>query len=121
MITFLTNLTIADNTGVVTAQCIKVLGGHKMRVAISGKPIVTALKKVRPRKRYKKGEVTKVLVLSTKNRLRRTSGFIVNSNKNTGLVLNEAFTPVANRVTGAVPHEVRAKYNRGYLLTKKNY
>ncbi|KCV67176.1 ribosomal protein L14 (mitochondrion) [Fonticula alba] len=121
MITFLTNLKIADNTGVLNVQCIKVLGGHKMRVAISGKPIVTALKKVRPRKKFKKGEVAKVLVLSTKNRFRRNSGFIINSNKNTGLILNDGFAPVANRVTGAVPHEVRAKYNRGYLLTRKNY
>lgn len=121
MITFLTKLRIVDNTGVLNAQCIKVLGGHRMRVAISGKPIVTTLKKVRPRRRFKKGEIAKVLVLSTRLRFRRNSGFIINSNRNTGFIINDGLAPIANRVSGAVPHEVRAKHNRGYLLTRKNY
>ncbi len=121
MISASTLLSVVDNTGVLLARCFKVLGGHKKQIANSGEPVIVAIKKTRPRRRFKKGEVAKVIILSTKVALRRKSGFIVKSNKNTAIMVNDNLSPIANRVSGAVPHEVRREHNRGFLLVKRNY
>ena len=62
---------VADNSGAKVAECIKVLGGSKRKVARVGDVIVVSIKELRSvggsrlRSRVKKGSVHKAIVLRT--------------------------------------------------------
>jgi large subunit ribosomal protein L14 len=45
-----TILKICDRTGVVSAQCIKVFGSSRKRIALIGDVILVAVKRINPKK-----------------------------------------------------------------------
>ena len=55
MIQVQTELQVADNTGAKKIECIKVLGGSKIRYASIGDTIVIAVKEAIPKGKVKKG------------------------------------------------------------------
>ena len=65
MIQMQTNLDVADNSGALRVQCIKVLGGSKRKYASVGDIIVVSVKEAIPRGRVKKGDVRKAVVVRT--------------------------------------------------------
>jgi len=58
MIQMQTLLTVADNSGAKTVQCIKVLGGSKRRYANIGDVIKVSVKEAIPRGKVKKATCT---------------------------------------------------------------
>ena len=71
MIQMQTNLDVADNSGARRVQCIKVLGGSKLRSAGVGDVIVVSVKEAIPRGRVKKGDVHRAVVVRTAKEVRR--------------------------------------------------
>ena len=67
MIQMQSHLFVADNSGAIKIQCIKVLGGSKRRFASIGDIIVVSVKDAIPRGKVKKGEVFKAVIVRTKN------------------------------------------------------
>ena len=71
---------VADNSGAKIAECIKVLGGSKRKVAHVGDTIVVSIKEVRSsgggrlRSRVVKGSVQRAVVLRTRKEHRRKDG-----------------------------------------------
>ena len=65
MIQMQSNLSVADNTGARSVQCIKVLGGSKRRYANIGDIIKSDRQRSRSRGRVKKGEVYSAVVVRT--------------------------------------------------------
>ena len=104
-----TMLTIADNSGARTAQCIRVLGGSMRRYARVGDIIVVAVKDALPESDVKKGDVAKAVVVRTKKEYRRPDGSHIRFDQNAAVLINEDKEPKASRIFGPVARELREK------------
>jgi len=101
-------LKVADNTGAVLVQCIKVLGGTRRRWAQLGDIIVVSVKKAEPRKIVKKKEVLRAVVVRQKNSYRRQDGSYLRFDDN-AVVIVDGKEPKGGRIFGPVPRELRDK------------
>jgi len=104
-----TILTIADNSGARTAQCIRVLGGSMRRYARVGDIIVVAVKDAIPESDVKKGDVAKAVVVRTKKEYKRPDGSHIRFDQNAAVLINEDKEPRASRIFGPVARELREK------------
>jgi large subunit ribosomal protein L14 len=111
-----TMLNIADNSGVKTAQCIKVLGrgssgkGKKTRPTASvGDVVCVAIKKHLPNCTLDDKKVHKCVIIRTKYPIRRPDGSYVRFDSNAAVMLDADSNPVGTRIFGAVARELREK------------
>lgn len=111
-----TMLDIADNSGVKTAQCIKVLGrgssgkGKKTRpTAGVGDIVCVAIKKHLPTCQLDKKKVHKCVIIRTKYAIRRADGSYVRFDSNAAVMIDADKNPVGTRIFGAVARELREK------------
>jgi large subunit ribosomal protein L14 len=109
MIQMQSTLKVADNSGAVVVQCIKVLGGSKKNIALLGEKIVVSIKKAHPRSKVKKGEVHMAVIVRTKTPVTRTDGGNVKFDSNAVVLINKQGEPIATRIFGPVTRELRAK------------
>jgi len=98
-------LQVADNSGALKAQCIKVLKNKKF--AKIGDEIVVTIKKAKPNTKIKKGEIHKAIVIRTKKELRRLDGTTIQFKNNEIILINPEKQPIGNRVFGPVTYELR--------------
>ena len=108
MIQHRTMLKVADNTGALLVQCIKVLGGTRRRWAQLGDIIVVSVKKAAPRKIAKKKDVLRAVVVRQKNTFRRKDGSYLRFDDNAVVIL-DGKEPKGGRIFGPVPRELREK------------
>lgn len=111
-----TILKVCDKTGVVLAQCIKVLGYAKKRVAFLGDTIVVAVKRINTRrfhkvklfkrKKFLKGTLHRALIVRTRVNFCRAKGIFIRFNENTVVLVNKRIVPISNRVYGPIPREL---------------
>lgn len=111
-----TMLQIADNSGVKTAQCIRVLGrssarhGKSTRVAASiGDVLVVAIKKTLPTCALDDKKVHKCVIVRTKAPVKRADGSYVRFDTNAAVMVDNDGNPIGTRIFGAVPRELREK------------
>ena len=105
-----TNLTVADNSGARLVQCIRVLGGSKMRTASIGDIIVVAVKDAIPGRRVKKGEVHKAVVVRTAKEIHRNDGSSIRFDNNAAVLINPLNKePLGTRIFGPVTRELRGR------------
>jgi large subunit ribosomal protein L14 len=111
-----TMLTVADNSGVKTAQCIKVLGrsggrqGKKTRPAAGvGDIICVALKKCLPSCPLDDKKVHKCVIIRTKSPVKRADGSYVRFDSNAVVMIDADGNPIGTRIFGAVARELREK------------
>ncbi len=111
-----TMLEIADNSGVKTAQCIRVLGkssarkGKYTRVTASvGDIICVAIKKHLPNCQLDKKKVYKCVIVRTKFPVRREDGSYVRFDSNAAVMIDNDRNPIGTRIFGAVARELREK------------
>ncbi len=110
MIQETTRLTIADNSGAKTAECIRVLGGTRRRYARVGDVIVAAVKSAIPNGNVKKSQVIKCVIVRTKKEIGRADGSHIRFSDNAAVVLQEdSQEPVGTRIFGPVARELREK------------
>ena len=109
-------LTVADNSGVKTAQCIKVLGrgssgkGKKTRpTATVGDVVCVAIKKHLPNCQLDDKKVHKCVIIRTKKPIRRADGSYVRFDSNAAVMIDADSNPVGTRIFGAVARELREK------------
>ena len=116
MIQMQTRLDVADNTGAKEVMCFKVLGGsasrYKRRVAGLGDIIIASVKKAIPGGDVKPGEVVKGVIVRVKKMTRRDDGSYVRFDRNALVLLDNDNNPRGTRIFGAVPRELRAKFNK---------
>lgn len=98
-------LQVADNSGALKAQCIKVLKNKNF--AKIGDEIVVAIKKAKPNTKIKKGEVHKGLIIRTNKELRRLDGTTLKFKNNEVILINAEKQPIGNRIFGPVTYELR--------------
>lgn len=102
-------LDVADNSGAIKVQCIKVPGGSKRKVAGAGDVIVVSVKEAKPRSKVKKGDVLKALIVRTKKEIHRADGSAIRFDTNAVVIVDKEGGPIGTRVFGPVPRELRAK------------
>jgi large subunit ribosomal protein L14 len=102
-------LKVADNSGAKVVRCFRILGGSKRRYAGVGDIIVTSVQSAEPRKTVKKKDVVRVLVIRTKNALRRKDGSYVRFDENAVILVDAKKEPVATRIFGPLPRELKEK------------
>ncbi|HOK65797.1 MAG TPA: 50S ribosomal protein L14 [Anaerohalosphaeraceae bacterium] len=111
-----TMLEIADNSGVKTAQCIRVLGkssarkGKYTRVTASiGDIVCVAIKKHLPSCQLDRKKVYKCVIIRTKYPVRRPDGSYVRFDSNAAVIIDNENNPIGTRIFGAVARELREK------------
>ena len=109
MIQIGTRVAVADNTGALEVECIKVLGGSKRRYATVGDIIVVSIKDAKPTASLKAGTVQKAVVVRVRSALQREDGSTIRFDQNAVVFLNAQKEPVATRIFGPVARELRAK------------
>lgn len=102
-------LKVADNSGAKVVRCFRVLGGTRRRYAQVGDIVVASVRSAEPRKSIKKKDVIKVVVVRQKNAIRRKDGSYVRFDENAVVVVDAKKEPVATRVFGPMPRELKAK------------
>ena len=102
-------LKVADNSGAKNVRCFRILGGTRRRYAGVGDIIVTSVQSAEPRKNVKKKDVVRVLVVRTKNAIRREDGSYVRFDENAVILIDAKKEPVATRVFGPLPRELKEK------------
>lgn len=102
-------LKVADNSGAKVVRCFRILGGTRRRYAGVGDIIVASVQSAEPRKAIKKKDVVKVLVVRTKSALRRKDGSYVRFDENAVVVVDAKKEPVATRIFGPMPRELKEK------------
>jgi len=110
-----TVLDIADNSGVKSALCIRVLGksgahGKFTRnVAGVGDIICVAIKKCLPTCQLDDKKVHKCVVIRTKSPVKRSDGSYVRFDSNAAVMIDADGNPIGTRIFGAVARELREK------------
>lgn len=100
---------VADNSGAKVVRCFRILGGTRHRYAGVGDVIVASVQSAEPRKPVKKKDVVKVLVVRTKNALRRKDGSYVRFDENAVVLIDAKKEPTATRIFGPLPRELKEK------------
>jgi len=109
MIQINSNLDVADNSGAKRVECIKVLGGSKIRTASVGDVIIVSIKEAIPRGKVKKGDVQRAVIVRTKKEVRRNDGSAIRFDSNAAVLINKDGEPIGTRIFGPVTRELRAK------------
>ena len=102
-------LDVADNSGARKVACIKVLGGSKRRYASVGDIVVVSVRECLPNTKIKKGQVTKAVIVRTRQGMRRQDGSLIRFDVNSAVLVDAPNPPVGPRISGPVARELRHK------------
>jgi len=109
MITMKSKLPVADNSGALIAECIKVLR-KKKNIGVVGDTIIVAIKKAYFKKKVKKHDVQRAVIVRTKKKvLRKNIGSSLSFNKNAVVIIDKKNNPLGNRIKGSMCKELREK------------
>lgn len=101
-------LKVADNSGAKVVRVFRVLGGTRRRYAAVGDIVVASVQTAEPRKQVKKKDIVKVMIVRTRNAIRRPDGSYIRFDDNAAVVLDGKKEPVGTRVFGPFPRDLKA-------------
>jgi large subunit ribosomal protein L14 len=102
-------LKVADNTGAREALLIRILGSGQKRYASVGDSIVVTVKDAIPSGNIKKGEISRAVVVRTKNKVRRKDGSYLLFDDNACVLINNSGEVKGTRILGPVSRELRER------------
>lgn len=102
-------LKVTDNSGAKIVRCFRVLGGTRRRYARIGDVVVASVQVAEPRKPIKKKDIVKTLVVRQRQPFRRSDGSYVRFDDNAVVVIDNKREPIATRVFGPLPRELKTK------------
>jgi len=122
MIRIRTLVKVCDNSGARYAKCLKILrttsAFGKKKTATVGDIILVSVKYCVPRKKVKKGFLSKALVVRTKSVVKRIPGFL-SLQENAVILLDKKLQPIGTRIFGPIAKDIRLKnYNKLSTLVK---
>lgn len=112
MISVGTVLKCSDNSGGLLVKCIKIY--KRKRKGCIGDKILAVIFTYNPKKKLKKGEMHKVIIIRTKFRSKFNNNYYKFSD-NAGIILNKKNLPIASRLFGCTIRLMRF-YNRKVFL-----
>lgn len=98
-----------DNSGAKKIYIIRLIRKNQKGYIKLGDFFKCSIKKTVPHKKVKKKEIKFAVLIRTKKEKRRKSGRFLRFSRNNGVVLNNNFKPLATRVFGPVPRELKNK------------
>ena len=108
-----TVLKVSDNSGAKTARCLKVLGGFKKKYAKLGDIIVISVQQLRNKSKktskVKKKEIYKALIIRTKTKYRKKTGYENFFKENAISLLNKQGNPIGTRIIGPMSRDLKKK------------
>jgi large subunit ribosomal protein L14 len=110
-----TMLDIADNSGVKSAMCIRVMGKNTAKGKFTrstgtvGDICAVAIKKSLPTCQLDDKKVHKCVIIRTKTPVRRGDGSYVRFDSNAAVMIDGDGNPIGTRIFGAVARELREK------------
>jgi large subunit ribosomal protein L14 len=111
-------LYVSDNTGIRIIKCIQVI---RKPIGLSGNMVMASVQSVRPRRKIKKGDITRALIVRTVRNQSRLVGCFIRANSNSVVLLkNKELLPYGNRMKTVAFLELR-KYGFAKLLTMTKY
>ena len=102
-------LKVADNSGAKNVRCFRILGGPRHRYANVGDLLIASVQSAEPRKGTKKKDIVRCVLVRSKNVIKRADGSYVRFDENAVVLLNAKNEPIATRVFGPMPRELKAK------------
>ena len=112
MISVGTILRCSDNSGGILIKCIKIY--KRKRKGFIGDKILVVISTYNPKKKLKKGEMHKVIIIRTKFKTKVNNSYYTFSD-NAGIILNKKNLPIASRLFGCSIRLMRL-YNRKVFL-----
>lgn len=113
-------LKVCDKTGVVLAQCVKVFGYAKRRIACIGDVILVSVQRINPKKfikvklfkkkKFFKGTLHRALAVRSKANFTRLPGILIRFNENAVVSVNKRTVPISNRVYGPILRELCTRW-----------
>lgn len=108
MVSVGTKLFVGDNSGALVVKCLKILGNASSLAKI-GDILVLSVKKARARRKIKKHDVRKGLLVRQRKRMVRNTGVVLYFFINTVVILDQRNSPFGSRFFGVAPNEFRGK------------
>ena len=102
-------LDVADNTGARKASLISVLNRMGTFKAEIGDVVNVNIKESSPDATVKKGEMSKAVIVRTRQAIRRKDGSILRFDRNAVVLIDVQLNPRGTRVFGPVARELRDK------------
>lgn len=109
-----------DDSGVVKAKIIRVLGhtkkrkiniGDRVTIVVKHRNIkVKNLSKIRIRNRFKIGSIHRGVVVQTKRNFFRWNGSWIRFFRNAIIITNKKAKPLSSKIKGAIPFELAYKF-----------
>lgn len=103
-----TCLFVADNSGALYVQCIRILGTHS-KCAQIGDFLVVAVKKAIPNKKIKTHEVCLSVLIRQKKHIIRKNGMHISCLQNAVVLIDKRYNPIGTRIKGFITQELRKK------------
>lgn len=100
---------VADNTGAKTAQVIRILKGSTAKKAGLGDRVVVAIKSASSGSSFKKGDVSRGIIVRTRKEVRRKDGSYLRFDDNAIALINKDNEALGKRIFGPVAKELREK------------
>jgi len=104
-------LTVLDNSGILFTKCIGLY--NKKKFASQGNIVLVSVKKkgtaLKSKQVFKKGEILKALMVQQRKTFKRFSNFFLRFDSNSIILLNSQEKPLATRIKGLIPRELRKK------------
>ena len=101
-------LYILDNSGAKTARCIQIRNKPKRGVASIADQVTVSIQQLTSNNvKLKKGQLSQVLVLTTKKKENRADGSYSNFDLNSGIVLETNGKPAGSRILGPTSDKLR--------------
>ena len=102
-------LKVADNSGAKIVRCFRILGGTRRRYARVGDVLIASVQTAEPRKTIKKKDIVRALLVRSRDVISRRDGSYVRFDENAVVIVNAKNEPVATRVFGPLPKELKTR------------
>ena len=100
----------ADNSGVVHARCLKVVGGsNPLKKGKAGDVIILTLTKVKSGTKVENHQLKKALVIGCKYANKKRSGVSIQYAANYVVILDDRLAPLGNRINNFTISNLRFK------------
>lgn len=110
---------VVDNSGVREVRCIQVKRAKKAEGSV-GNVVVASVTKVRPGSTWKRGDIVNGVRVMVKKEMWRKGGRWLRFNSNGIVLLNKKGEPLATRVLGVRPTELR-RMGYGKIVSMSEY
>jgi large subunit ribosomal protein L14 len=105
-------LNYADNSGVKSMQCVRVIGGSSKKTSTTGNLIKVVVKSLRSKKKVALKKIYYGIVVGVKKKKSRLDGSFIRFHENRVVILSDQKKFLGTRVYGPVSKEIKGGKSR---------